>query len=62
MKKLFLILMAGCVLMTMIGCGTESLVSNYDDENINGSVIYVSPADDFSEANDAAILIGTSEA
>ena len=61
MKKLFLILMAGCVLMTMIGCGTESLVSN-DDENINGSVIYVSPADDFSEANDAAILIGTSEA
>lgn len=61
MKKLFLILMAGCVLMTMIGCGTESLVSN-DDENINGSVIYVSPADDLSEASDAAILIGTSEA
>lgn len=61
MKKLFLILMAGCVLMTMIGCGTESLVSN-DDENINGSVIYVSPADDLSEANDAAILIGASEA
>lgn len=61
MKKLFLILMAGCVLMTMIGCGTESLVSN-DDENINGSVIYVSPADDLSEANDAAILIDASEA
>jgi len=61
MKKLFLILMAGCVLMTMIGCGTESLVSN-DDENINGSVIYVSPADDLTEANDAAILIGASEA
>ena len=61
MKKLFLILMAGCVLMTMIGCGTESLVSN-DDENINGSVIYVSPADDLTEANDAAILIGALEA
>ncbi|WP_303800087.1 hypothetical protein [Ruminococcus flavefaciens] len=61
MKKLFLILMAGCVLMTMIGCSTESLVSN-DDENINGSVIYVSPADDLTEANDAAILIGASEA
>ena len=61
MKKLFLILMAGCVLMTMIGCGTESLVSN-DDENINGSVIYVSPADDLTEANDAAIIIGASEA
>ena len=50
MKKLFLILTLCGILASMIGCGTEPVIDN-EDEAVNGSVIYVSPADGTTQSN-----------
>ena len=50
MKKLFLILTLCGILVSMSGCGTEPVIDS-EDEAVNGSVIYVSPADGTTQAN-----------
>jgi len=60
MKKLFLILTLCGILASMSGCGTEPVIDN-EDEAVNGSVIYVSPADGTTQAN-ASPVKNTAEA
>ena len=61
MKKLFLILTASGILISMSACGTESVIDT-EEADINGSVIYVSPADDTTLPNDAFLIRGSAEA
>lgn len=61
MKKLFLILTSCGILISMCGCGTESVIDN-EDEAVNGSVIYVSPADGTTDNNAASPVQNTAEA
>lgn len=49
MKKLFLIFTLCGSLVSVCGCGTEPIADN-EDEAVNGSVIYVSPADGTTQA------------
>ena len=50
MKKLFLILTLCVSLVSLFSCGTET-VTDKEGEAVNGSVIYVSPADGTTQAN-----------
>lgn len=50
MKKLFLILTSCGLLISMSSCGTETIIDT-EDETVNGSVIYISPADGTTQPN-----------
>lgn len=60
-RKLFLILTSCGILISMSGCGTEPVIDN-EDEAVNGSVIYVSPADGTTDNNVASPVQKTAEA
>ena len=60
MKKLFLILTASGILISMCGCGTGSN-KDTEEEASNDSVIYVSPADGISGAYGAYVFSNSAE-
>ena len=60
MKKLFFILTACGILISVCGCGTGSNKGNEEDTS-NDSFIYVSPADGISGAYGAYVVRNSAE-